>query len=535
MTLLKPRKITARHRATSRANGRRSHGPKTPRGKRAVSLNALKHGLRSRTGARPLWQAMTAMGEDAERYPALLEEAVRSFPPGCALERALCEEITGLRLKLERNQRAQEAKLVRTFERLEQSRLKRRRELESGVGYDGPQAEVKEKGLLAAPDCPAKFTEVEACLERLEEHIENGWFSEETELEALYGAKPTFRGAGIINAFRALSEHPEDEELLASLRMMLHEEERDIAEARQSYLAEQVEITPALRMECLAPVGDAEYAALERREAILHQQLERKIKLLLAMQAARRKQVREQSLEQDQEQSPGQGKEQGHNQGNDGREDAVREPLGWIERASGARSRSSAVKGSAPAKASKAGKASHPAVKGGKTNGRGVSLQQKLTGPRRRERHGDMAEMVQRISEVYGLPPNRAESKGREQGAEPAPGPAKEAKSGAVRTRAVPDGSANGPASTARSGPSSDDASGASAATASAEKNGSESPASETTPPARKGEAGEAPRKAHDAPASPSRASAPWPPPPTPADYLRRRPIFTRSELDKLW
>jgi hypothetical protein len=483
MALLKPRRTTAAGRAARRANGRQSRGPKTPRGKRAVAMNALKHGQRSRTRVRPLWQPMTALGEDAGRYAALLEEVVSSYPPGNAMERAVCQEITQLRLKLERIQRAQEAKLVRTFERLEHSRLKQRREMESGAGYDGSQAEVRENGLLRAPDAPAKFNEVEACLERLEERVENGDFDDETELEALYGRTPTFRGAGIINAFRALSEDPEDRELRASLRMMVHEEIRDIAEGRQTYLAEQVEITPAMRLECLAPVADAEYSELQHQEVTLNQQLERKIKLLLAMQAARR--------------------EQGRVQGDDRVEDAVREPLGWMERASDA---------------SKAQK--NPDAVEGSEMAREVSLRHKLAKPRPAERAGDMTEVVRKIREIYGLPPVAPEPEAIRKVV--APPWASETRRGAA-----PNVSAGPEPSTAGSGTQPDASPGigsaASATSAGTEGNGPNPRAPETTPPVGIGEEGKESGLMHDAPASKPQAPVPAPPTLTCAEYLQSR------------
>ncbi len=283
MSLSKSR--TTGQRAASRANGRKSRGPKTLAGKRVVSLNAMKHGGMAQAATRPLWQTMVELGEDPARYLSLLRDVLNSHPPESPLELRLCEDITRLMLKLERVQQAQEARLVRVYEKLESSREKRLREMEGSASYDALQADVLEAGLRRAPDSPAKFSETTACLERLLTHVESGDFSDEAELNALYGKQPTFRGAGIINGCRALVANPVDRELAAGLRVMILEEMRDVAAEGQLYYREHVEISRAMRLECLAPAADREYIQLQRQEAALDRQLERKIKLVVSLQA----------------------------------------------------------------------------------------------------------------------------------------------------------------------------------------------------------------------------------------------------------
>jgi hypothetical protein len=72
----KPRSRTAAQRAASRANGRKSTGPKTLGGKRAASLNALKNGARAKAATRPMWQAMAELGEDPARFRSLLRDVL---------------------------------------------------------------------------------------------------------------------------------------------------------------------------------------------------------------------------------------------------------------------------------------------------------------------------------------------------------------------------------------------------------------------------------------------------------------------------
>jgi hypothetical protein len=122
MSRPKSSRRSAAQGAASRINSRKSIGPNTAAGKKNSSQNARKHGRRARTAARPLWQPVAQLGEDPARYRLLLGEAVSSFSTQTPLELRLCEDITRLRLQLERNQQAQEAKLVHTYQELESSR-----------------------------------------------------------------------------------------------------------------------------------------------------------------------------------------------------------------------------------------------------------------------------------------------------------------------------------------------------------------------------------------------------------------------------
>ncbi|MGH9432395.1 MAG: hypothetical protein ACRD3T_12720 [Terriglobia bacterium] len=376
MSLSKPR--SAARRAANRANSRKSTGPKTLAGKRIVSLNALKDGRTAQAATRPLWQTMVELGEDPARYRSLLQDVLNSYPPQSPLELRLCEDITRLMLKLERTQQAQEARLVRTYEKLEGSRGKRLREMEGSASYDALQAEVLEAGLRRAPDSPAKFSETTACLERLQARVESGDFSDEAELHALYGQQPTFRGAGIINACRALAANPADRELAASLRLMILEELRDVAAEGQLYYREHVEISRAMRLECLAPAADCEYVRLQRQETTLDRQLERKIKLLLRLQATTRRTARD---------------------ADEPSAAVADEPLGWLGvTAQPPTNAAESAEKAADFEIESPPSASTPAA-------RAIALRHKIetprsSGPSSKEMH---QEVVRRIHEIYGL------------------------------------------------------------------------------------------------------------------------------------
>jgi hypothetical protein len=92
--------------------------------------------------------------------------------------------------------------------------------------------------------------------------------------------------------------------------MMILEEIRDIAAESGLYYREHVEISHAMRLECLAPAADREYLQLQRQAVELSHELERKIKLLVNLQAN----TRRAPLDTTQEPAS-----------------AVEEPLGWLD------------------------------------------------------------------------------------------------------------------------------------------------------------------------------------------------------------
>lgn len=81
--------------AASRANGRRSKGPKTEPGKRRSRLNAVKHGLRSRT-IRPL------PGDNTSATKALTHAVLERLLPADNAERELADGIVAALWRMRR-------------------------------------------------------------------------------------------------------------------------------------------------------------------------------------------------------------------------------------------------------------------------------------------------------------------------------------------------------------------------------------------------------------------------------------------------
>lgn len=283
--------ISSSQLQANRKNAKKSTGPRSAAGKRRVSMNSFKHGRNAHPSLRPSLEAMGALGEDPRRYRELLTDVLESYPAENALQARICEEIAVLRWELERNHQAQEGKRVRNWQKVVEDRHTRMRQIQAGTSYDALQAEVLEHGLRGAPNCPTKFAELTACLERLAKRVGEGDFRTETELKAIYGKAPTYLGAGIINAFRALAKAPQGSgsqpSLVNSLEGMIQQELAKAGEEYWFYYREQIEITPAMRQECRAPAEDRAFLLLRRDEERLHRLLERKIKLLIAMEPER--------------------------------------------------------------------------------------------------------------------------------------------------------------------------------------------------------------------------------------------------------
>jgi hypothetical protein len=96
---------SARKAEANRQNAQKSTGPKTPAGKAAVRLNALRHGLLSEDIVLP--------GEDEEALRRLAERLRAELQPVGELESLLVDRITSLLWRLRRLERVEAGIFVR--------------------------------------------------------------------------------------------------------------------------------------------------------------------------------------------------------------------------------------------------------------------------------------------------------------------------------------------------------------------------------------------------------------------------------------
>jgi hypothetical protein len=126
---------TQRQRNANRANARRSTGPKTSEGKRAVRLNGLRHGLLSHDVVLP--------GEDEAGFKAFRDELFADLAPSGPVEALLAQRVIHSAWRLRRAAQAEVAILHRGMHNVKISRLNNivrslRRSPTSLLGLDEP-------------------------------------------------------------------------------------------------------------------------------------------------------------------------------------------------------------------------------------------------------------------------------------------------------------------------------------------------------------------------------------------------------------
>ena len=284
---LKTREVTPRMAEANRQNAQKSTGPRTPEGKQNVAYNALRDGFYGK----PCLPFMLALGEDPEEYQEIRAGLAQSFHPFTPAQHMLVEDMAMLRWEKRRNQRTQAAAIDAELQDLdidlEELRSQRDRE-NSAMSFD--RAEVEEKGLINMPDCPGKFRQIRDSLELLLEQVNRKQFEIDPSntLDLLYGHQPSLRGNFLRNRFDLhLTRKPTPAEY-EQLRGAVIDELMEWTQRYLTYIRRHMEITPARRGLCFIPTEER-WKLLLRQEESIDRQLERKTRLLWAMQEEDRK------------------------------------------------------------------------------------------------------------------------------------------------------------------------------------------------------------------------------------------------------
>ena len=101
---------TAAQAITNKQNAQQSTGPRTPEGKRASSLNSLRHGL---TG-----QSVVLPGEDAEAYAAFRAKIFADTKPLGVIEEIHAQTVADTQWRLERARGLEASLIALTAKRL---------------------------------------------------------------------------------------------------------------------------------------------------------------------------------------------------------------------------------------------------------------------------------------------------------------------------------------------------------------------------------------------------------------------------------
>src|ERR1700676_4948924 len=81
--------------ATSRANGAKSHGPKTPEGKEISSRNSLNHGFTSK-------KTVVLKCENEDDFQEMLGRYAATYQPRSPVEEGLVNEMVACRWRMQR-------------------------------------------------------------------------------------------------------------------------------------------------------------------------------------------------------------------------------------------------------------------------------------------------------------------------------------------------------------------------------------------------------------------------------------------------
>ena len=279
---IKTREVTPRMVEANRKNAQKSTGPRTPQGKQQVAYNALQHGFY----AKPSLPFMLATGEDPKELQQILTGLVESFHPFTPAQQTLVEDLAMLRWEKRRNQRAQAAAISGELNTLEidtEEEERQRDRADSGMSFD--RAEVEEKGLIQMPDCPGKFRQILETLQLLLDRVNRKEFyvDSSSALLLLYGHQPSLRGNFLCTRFAEARKQEPEEVGYLKLRMTVTDELIEWNHKYQTYMRRYMEVTPARRDLCFAPTQDV-WKLMLRQEESIDRQIERKTRLLWAMQ-----------------------------------------------------------------------------------------------------------------------------------------------------------------------------------------------------------------------------------------------------------
>lgn len=314
--------LTPESLAARRQNAQKSTGPRTPEGKQRVALSLFQ-----RVGpGRSLRRSMRALGENPHRFKLLFAQLVDSHQPATPSEMMLVEDLAALRWQRWRCERARTGRLAWQREQVERAELRRDIEQNRALTFD-PEA-LRLHGLRSAPESEANYVEVINLLEQAEEEIEKGDYATHVPglLRTLYGDQPASRGAAlqslVVDLNRPDSVSSYTEQTMAALRIGITQESYAVMREYRCFARQQKDITPLLRESSLAAGNDLQQ--LNREEASIDRQIERKIRLLAEMQKTRREELDHSSESVAAAETPAQGPEaagEGRAPENKGREE----------------------------------------------------------------------------------------------------------------------------------------------------------------------------------------------------------------------
>jgi len=311
MSLRKSTCLTARRLDAARHNSERSTGPRSEAGKERMKLNALKHGC----DAAPENEAavMRALGEDPERYAALMRELATAHGPGDALWDRQIEDLAKLYWRRQRFERMETGLMRRALQAVEERQRTRRSQI-AAVTFDATNFAATDLAVGEPAERCVQLRLLLSLLGVIREQAGRGVFTRgqprvlKTYQPGAIGWRPA-RLRWVLWQFidRAEYQAKNDEQGLrdyenkcmggeagveALRRELLTLLEEEVAVVKAAFAEEvkaQEEKDAIERDSCLAPAGET-WEMLARQEMALDRSIDRKVKILLTM---RKEQARE--------------------------------------------------------------------------------------------------------------------------------------------------------------------------------------------------------------------------------------------------
>ena len=285
MLLIKRRSLSEKQLARNQRNAQLSTGAKTLMGKVRVAMNAVRHGLYSHS----VYASMQILGENPREFDRLYVDLLEEWRPRTATGMRLVRHLAELMWKLDRVTRAELAVASRRVEALQAERALTAQRL-GQYRYEGLEADVAAAGLMGVEDSVGKFEEMLLHLDTLKRRASKRDLSPayEEPLQRLYGQRLTSRGRLIAGLFRGLAmkqkaSEPIDATLFQELEDLIDQELKQVEQQYILFQQEHVKLPDSLRDAQLAP-SERFYALFIRRENALARQIDRTIRLLLALQ-----------------------------------------------------------------------------------------------------------------------------------------------------------------------------------------------------------------------------------------------------------
>jgi hypothetical protein len=286
--------VTEAARAASQANGAKSRGPRTEKGKKRSKMNALKHGkYAQRPTAAELLLAGDPEKEQAERE-ALRREMVRRYQPADSFAAQQAEELADLHFELGKIQRAQQVIWERERELLELEQGRRRLAVRRRVTESCAAArhEVESRGLLGVADTPSKLGELLVLLDVVRLFLRRQEFEKaESCASTLYGSGPdsSWRGEALLKRLRRCRERgpgAEAEPFLRQIETILDDETEEARQRLELCELEQGELGPAGQAaRLLEATHSRRWAWVWQQETFLRRAIDRKVRILIDLRS----------------------------------------------------------------------------------------------------------------------------------------------------------------------------------------------------------------------------------------------------------